>query len=51
MLPLLPAAGGTRRDPAWHVAVEGLVAAEMPRELRRRDRIDFHTISCRDAPK
>lgn len=51
VLPLLTASGGTCRDPAWHVAVWGLVAAEMPRELRHGERTDFHTISCGDAPK
>lgn len=51
MLPLLTASGGTCGDPAWHVAVGALVAAEMPRELRCGERTGFHTISCRDAPK
>lgn len=39
----------TCRSPAWHVW--GLIAADMPVELRCRERTDFHAISCRGAPK
>lgn len=51
VLPLLTASGGACRDPAQHVAVWGLIAVEMPREFRCRERIVSYTISCRDAPK
>lgn len=34
VLPLLTASGGACRDPAQHVAVCSLIAAEMPREFR-----------------
>lgn len=51
VLPLLTAFGGTCRNPAWHMAVWGLTAAEMTREFRCGERTVSYTISHRDALK
>lgn len=51
VLPLLTASGGACRDPAQHVAVCSLTAAEIPREFKCGERIASYTLSCRDAPK